>query len=40
MPWFLLIGAGLLEMVWAIALKYTGGFTRFWPSVIHYRGRR
>jgi quaternary ammonium compound-resistance protein SugE len=23
-----------LEIVWAIALKHTGGFTRFWPSVI------
>lgn len=34
MAWFLLIGAGLLEIVWAVALKYTGGFTRFWPSVI------
>lgn len=32
--WFLLIAAGLLEVVWAIALKYTGGFTRFWPSAI------
>jgi quaternary ammonium compound-resistance protein SugE len=34
MAWFLLVGAGLLEIVWAIALKYTGGFTRFWPSAI------
>ncbi len=34
MAWLLLIGAGLLEIIWAIALKYTGGFTRFWPSVI------
>lgn len=34
MAWFLLIGAGLLEIVWAIALKQTGGFTRLWPSVI------
>ena len=34
MPWLLLIGAGLLEVVWAIALKYTQGWTRFWPSVI------
>jgi quaternary ammonium compound-resistance protein SugE len=24
----------LLEIVWAIALKQTGGFTRLWPSVI------
>jgi quaternary ammonium compound-resistance protein SugE len=29
----LLIVAGLLEVGWAIGLKYTEGFTRFWPSV-------
>jgi quaternary ammonium compound-resistance protein SugE len=34
MAWFLLVGAGLLEIVWAIALKHAGGFTRFWPSAI------
>lgn len=33
MAWFLLIVAGLLEVGWAIGLKYTEGFTRFWPSV-------
>ena len=33
MPWLLLIVAGLLEVGWAIGLKYTEGFTRFWPSV-------
>ena len=32
--WFLLITAGLLEIVWAIALKHSDGFTRLWPSVI------
>lgn len=32
-PWFVLILAGLLEIVWAIGLKYTDGFTRLWPSV-------
>jgi len=32
--WFLLITAGLLEIVWAIALKYSAGFTQLWPSVI------
>ncbi len=31
--WALLVLAGLLEIVWAIGLKYTEGFTRFWPSV-------
>jgi quaternary ammonium compound-resistance protein SugE len=34
MSWLLLTGAGLLEIVWAVALKQTGGFTRFWPSLI------
>ncbi len=34
MAWALLVGAGLLEVVWAIALKQTAGWTRFWPSVI------
>lgn len=34
MSWLLLTGAGLLEVVWAIALKQAGGFTRFWPSLI------
>lgn len=33
MAWFILILAGLFEIVWAIGLKYTAGFTRFWPSV-------
>lgn len=34
MAWTLLIFAGLLEVVWAIGLKYTHGFTRLVPSVI------
>jgi quaternary ammonium compound-resistance protein SugE len=34
MAWTMLLGAGLLEIVWAIALKYTGGFTRLWPSAV------
>lgn len=34
MPWILLIIAGLLEVGWAIGLKYTEGFTRLWPSVL------
>ena len=32
MAWFLLLVAGLMEVGWAIGLKYTEGFTRFWPS--------
>lgn len=34
MSWFILVIAGLLEVVWAVGLKYTYGFTRLWPSVI------
>lgn len=33
MAWVYLIIAGLLEVVWAVNLKETQGFTRFWPSV-------
>ena len=34
MSWVYLLLAGLLEIVWAIGLKYTVGFTRLVPSVI------
>lgn len=33
MAWVYLVIAGLLEIVWAIGLKYTEGFTKLWPSV-------
>lgn len=33
MAWFILVVAGLFEVVWAIGLKYTEGFTRLWPTV-------
>jgi quaternary ammonium compound-resistance protein SugE len=33
MSWFYLIVAGLLEVAWAVGLKYTHGFSRLWPSV-------
>ena len=33
MAWIVLLVAGLLEMGWAIGLKYTEGFTKLWPSV-------
>lgn len=32
MDWVILGIAGLLEVGWAVGLKYTDGFTRFWPS--------
>ncbi|RIH85610.1 Quaternary ammonium compound-resistance protein SugE [Calidithermus terrae] len=34
MAWILLVIAGLLEVAWAIGLKYTEGFTRPVPSVL------
>jgi quaternary ammonium compound-resistance protein SugE len=34
MAWIILIIAGLFETVWAVALKYSEGFTRLWPTVI------
>ena len=34
MSWTLLIFAGLLEIVWALAIKQSEGFTKLWPSVI------
>jgi quaternary ammonium compound-resistance protein SugE len=32
MAWTLLLVAGLLEICWAIGLKYSEGFTRPWPT--------
>lgn len=34
MAWVLLVIAGLLEVGWAIGLKYTEGFSRLWPSIL------
>lgn len=31
--WIYLIIAGLFEIGWATGLKYTEGFSNFWPSV-------
>ena len=33
MAWVYLLVAGLMEVAWAVGLKYTEGFTRLWPSV-------
>lgn len=32
MPWILLVLASLFEIAWAVGLKFTDGFTRFWPT--------
>jgi quaternary ammonium compound-resistance protein SugE len=34
MSWIYLLIAGLTEVAWAIGLKQSQGWTRFWPSVI------
>lgn len=34
MAWVYLLIAGILEIVWAIGLKYTNGFTRVAPSLL------
>jgi quaternary ammonium compound-resistance protein SugE len=31
--WLALLGAGLLEVGWALGLKYSDRLTRFWPTV-------
>ena len=33
MAWIVLLAAGLLEVGWAVGLKYTEGFTRLWPTL-------
>ena len=33
MSWLYLFAAGLLEIAWAVGLKYTQGFTKLGPSV-------
>jgi quaternary ammonium compound-resistance protein SugE len=33
MAWLILVFAGILEIGWAVGLKYTSGFTRLWPTV-------
>ena len=34
MAWIVLVFAGLLEIVWAVAMKQSHGFTRLVPSVL------
>lgn len=34
MKWLLLLLAGVFEIVWAIAMKYSNGFTVIFPAVI------
>jgi len=34
LPWIALVAAGLLEVCWAVGLKYTDGFRRPLPSLL------
>ncbi|SCY51929.1 DMT family transporter [Paracoccus tibetensis] len=34
MPWIILLFAGLFEIVWATAMKYSDGFTRPAPTLL------
>lgn len=38
MAWFYLAIAGLLEVAWAVGLKYTEGFTKLIPSIFTVLG--
>ncbi|ANE47407.1 membrane protein [Paenibacillus swuensis] len=38
MAWIYLAVAGALEIIWAVGLKYTQGFTRLMPSIITVSG--
>jgi quaternary ammonium compound-resistance protein SugE len=33
MAWVILFVAGLLEVGWAVGLKFTNGFSRLWPTI-------
>ncbi len=33
MSWFYLLCAGVFEIVWAVAIMHTDGFTQLWPSI-------
>lgn len=34
MAWVYLTVAGLLEIVWASAMKHSEGFTKLWPTIV------
>ena len=38
MAWLYLIIAGIFEVIWAIGLKYSQGFTKLFPSIITFVG--
>lgn len=36
MPWVYLLAAGVCEIVWAIAMKYSQGMTKIVPTILVY----
>jgi quaternary ammonium compound-resistance protein SugE len=38
MAWISLVIAGILEIFWAVSLKYTDGFSKLWASVVTVSG--
>lgn len=38
MAWIYLTVAGMLEIVWASAMKHSEGFTKLWPTIISLVG--
>jgi len=34
MSWIYLLLAGICEIGWAVGMKYSNGFTKFWPSAV------
>ncbi|RZA34461.1 MAG: quaternary ammonium compound efflux SMR transporter SugE [Lysobacteraceae bacterium] len=34
MAWLMLLVAGVFEVVWAVAMKQSDGFSKLWPSLI------
>ena len=38
MAWVYLTIAGILEIVWASAMKHSEGFTRVWPTIVSLVG--
>lgn len=38
MQWIFLLAAGIAEVTWAVAMKYSSGFTRIVPTIITIAG--
>lgn len=38
MAWFYLVIAGIFEIIWAMGLKYSHGFTKLTPSLVTFGG--